>query len=81
MASYYLGLCQTIGFYLWNMVLDLKFNRIVMVWLWDSVAYIGKEICKKKIISNLNDIDVNGLMSCAKIRPYMNGFWGMKPWH
>ncbi len=45
---------------------NFKFNEMIMVWLWDFVAYVWKEKCKK-FISKLNDIDMNGLMSCAKI--------------
>ena len=59
--------------------MDFKFNGMVMIWLWDTAAYVWKKKWEKKIISKLNDIDVNGLMSCVKIcRRIVMGFGA---WH
>lgn len=59
---------------LWNIEL------ILMEWLWfdyvNSAVYVWK-IKGKKIISNLNGIDINGLMSRVKIHSHMVWVWGV----
>lgn len=54
----------------------------LMEWLWFDyeipLHMYKRKDAKRRIISNLNDIDLNGLMSCIKISSRIGmGFGGM----